>query len=78
MSKWCDTCYRNEVIGEWKSCDASCPMFGKHYEDIDKYIACIQERLEPLFKSAFEKVIERALINGMIYERYYNNTKTKE
>ena len=33
MSKWCDTCYRNEVIGEWKSCDASCPMFGKHYED---------------------------------------------
>ena len=38
MSKWCDTCYRNEAIGEWKSCDDSCPVFGKHFEQLARYV----------------------------------------
>lgn len=38
MSKWCDTCYRNEITKEWKSCDSDCPVFGKHFEELAKIV----------------------------------------
>lgn len=34
MSKWCDTCHRNEITGEWKSCSKDCPAFGKPFDEI--------------------------------------------
>lgn len=34
MSKWCNTCHRNEITGEWKSCDKSCPVFGKEFDEL--------------------------------------------
>lgn len=34
MSKWCDTCHRNEITGEWESCSKDCPIFGKDPEEI--------------------------------------------
>ena len=34
MSKWCKTCFRNEATGEWQSCDESCPVFGKDFDDL--------------------------------------------
>ena len=39
MSKWCDTCHRNEISGEWKSCSGDCPAFGKHFEELDNAVA---------------------------------------
>ena len=38
MSKWCDTCYRNEITKEWKSCDSDCPVFGKNFEELAKIV----------------------------------------
>ena len=38
MSKWCDTCYRNEITGEWEPCDESCPMFGRYFGAAKKLI----------------------------------------
>ena len=38
MSKWCNTCYRNEFTGEWKSCSEDCPVFGKYFDDLAKII----------------------------------------
>lgn len=38
MSKWCDTCYRNELNSEWKSCDSECPVFGKSSKEIAKIV----------------------------------------
>ncbi len=38
MSKWCDTCHRNEFTGKWKSCGADCPVFGKNFEDLAKIV----------------------------------------
>jgi hypothetical protein len=35
MSRWCDTCHRNEITGEWKSCTKDCPVFGKAPEEIE-------------------------------------------
>ena len=33
--RWCDTCHRNEITGEWKSCTRDCPLFGKDIEEIE-------------------------------------------
>lgn len=38
MSKWCDTCYRNELTGEWKSCTKDCPVFGKSFEELARIV----------------------------------------
>ena len=38
MSKWCSTCYRNEITGEWKSCGEDCPVFGKDFEELAKVV----------------------------------------
>lgn len=38
MSKWCDTCYKNELSDEWKSCDSECPVFGKSPKEIAKIV----------------------------------------
>lgn len=41
MSKWCKKCYRNEMNNEWESCDESCPIFGKDFEDLAKRILAV-------------------------------------
>lgn len=38
MAKWCNTCHRNEFTGEWKSCDGSCPVFGKDFDELAKIV----------------------------------------
>ena len=38
MSKWCNTCYRNELTSEWKSCDSECPVFGKSFDELAKIV----------------------------------------
>lgn len=38
MSKWCDICHRNEFTDEWKSCDSSCPVFGKNFEELARIV----------------------------------------
>lgn len=38
MSIWCNICYRNEITGEWKSCDKSCPVFGKYFDTLAKIV----------------------------------------
>ena len=34
MSKWCETCYRNALSKEWKSCDSTCPIFEKDFGEL--------------------------------------------
>ena len=38
MSKWCDTCYRNEITGEWEPCDESCPVFGRYFGELAHHV----------------------------------------
>lgn len=38
MSRWCDTCYRNEATGEWESCNKDCPAFGKYFEELENAV----------------------------------------
>lgn len=38
MSKWCETCHRNEITGEWRSCSDDCPVFGKFFDDLAKIV----------------------------------------
>jgi len=38
MSKWCSTCHRNEITGEWKSCGKDCPVFGKDFDELAKTV----------------------------------------
>lgn len=38
MAKWCSTCHRNEFTEEWKSCDSSCPVFGKDFDELAKIV----------------------------------------
>ncbi len=45
MSKWCDTCSRNEVTDEWNSCSSDCPAFGKHLESLAKIVISVKEIL---------------------------------
>ena len=42
MSKWCNTCHRNELTGVWQSCNADCPVFGKDFEELAKIVVSIQ------------------------------------
>jgi hypothetical protein len=38
MSKSCNTCHRNAITGEWKSCDEDCPVFGKYFDELAKMV----------------------------------------
>ena len=51
MSKWCNTCYRNEATGEWEPCDQSCPVFGMDFEDMAKRIIAASMSDEDLLPS---------------------------
>ena len=51
MSKWCNTCYRNEATGEWEPCDESCPVFGMDFEDMAKRIIAASMSDEDLLPS---------------------------
>ena len=41
MSKWCETCHRNEMTGQWKSCNHDCPVLGKYFEDLASVVVSI-------------------------------------
>jgi hypothetical protein len=45
MSKWCNTCHRNEITGEWRSCNRDCPVFGRYFEDLAEIVVSIKEIL---------------------------------
>lgn len=34
MSKWCNTCHRNNLKDIWNSCSGDCPVFGKDFDDL--------------------------------------------
>jgi len=44
MSKWCNTCYRNEITGDWKSCNNDCPVFGKDFDELAKIVLSTQNK----------------------------------
>lgn len=45
MSKWCNACHRNELTDVWQSCNKSCPVFGKYFDDLAKIVVSIEEIL---------------------------------
>lgn len=51
MSKWCDTCYRNKLTSEWKSCDSSCPVFGKSFEELAKIVIEYRIKENKIYKT---------------------------
>ena len=75
MSKWCETCYRNNMSDEWKSCDDSCPVFGKYFEELAKF----NIRAEELLKACIEllnKQNESPYVLNMLEETiYYDETE---
>lgn len=48
MSKWCDTCHRNELKYKSDSCSSDCPIFGKHFDDLAKKVIMQQEEIAVL------------------------------
>lgn len=48
MSKWCDTCSRNKITGELRSCSKDCPAFGKHHEELAEIVIRQQQEIEAL------------------------------
>ena len=38
MSKWCSTCHRNIITGEWNSCGDDCPVFGKYFDELARIV----------------------------------------
>ena len=38
MSRWCDTCHRNEITGLWQSCSSDCPIFGKDFGRLQRFV----------------------------------------
>ena len=56
MSKWCNVCHRNESSEEWKSCDDSCPVFGKNFDELAKIV--IKENQKPNKKKPLDKAID--------------------
>ena len=51
MSKWCSTCHRNELTGNWASCDSDCPVFGKDFDDLAKKIIAASVSEEDMLPS---------------------------
>lgn len=45
MAKWCYTCNRNEIAGEWRSCSDDCPAFAKSHDELAKIVVSIKEVL---------------------------------
>lgn len=48
MSKWCDTCNRNEMTGKWSSCSHECPICGKSFEELAKMVIEQKAEIEAL------------------------------
>ena len=38
MSRWCDTCHRNDITGLWQSCSSDCPVFGKDFGTLQRAV----------------------------------------
>ena len=64
MSKWCDTCHRNKTNDKWNSCDNTCPVFGKNFEELAEMIINLSKEkkeetqmkpIEIIFKSYDEE-----------------------
>ena len=70
MVKWYNTCYRNEVTGEWKSCDDSCPVFGMHFKDFADVKSLIADNKEQ------EKDIETLRLTVAKYKAFLFNHNT--
>lgn len=45
MAKWCNTCNRNVITGEWQSCNDDCPVYGKSHDELAKIVVSIKEIL---------------------------------
>lgn len=50
MSKWCETCHRNKATGIWASCEPSCPVFGKDFEELAEMVVTNLESKSKLDK----------------------------
>ena len=48
MSKWCNTCHRNELKDKWNSCSSDCPIFGKDFDDLAEIVIKQKEENEAL------------------------------
>lgn len=48
MSKWCNTCHRNELKDIWNSCNNACPIFGKDFDDLAKMVIKQKEENDAL------------------------------
>ena len=63
MSKWCNVCHRNEMIGQWESCGPDCPAFGLEYEElVKKYLKTIHQ-LKYLKDSVVENPCVKCSLN---------------
>lgn len=66
MSKWCETCYRNEMTGEWKPCGNDCPVFGNYFEDIAKM--AIKHNIEKSKSTSLDTALE--ILQNPIFDDY--------
>lgn len=48
MSKWCNTCHRNELKDKWNSCRSDCLIFGKDFDDLAEMVIKLKEENEAL------------------------------
>ena len=81
MSKWCDTCSRNKITGEWKSCGRDCPAFGKHHEELAEMVIKQKEEINALRQTnkqlvKIEKKKRIALWNKAV-NQFMNELKNK-
>ena len=54
MSKWCDTCYRNNITGINESCNEDCPIFGKSFEELVAEMVIRKSQRPDEFKECVE------------------------
>lgn len=48
MSKWCNTCHRNDLKDKWNSCSSDCPVFGKDFDELAEIVIEQQAGIEAL------------------------------
>ena len=62
MSKWCNECHRNKMIGKWEDCNSNCPAFGLHDEEMAQRIVEQDTEINRLRKSIKETLNRFVLI----------------
>ena len=78
MSKWCDTCYRNEITEEWKSCNSDCPVFGKDFEELARLVIKHEFDKEIDMKDIIKLTDEDKQVINMQLHRLINDLKLKK